>query len=86
MEAQFRQKFPTATPYWEGGKIAFDSVRYEDGERIVVSELKLSSLSKHRRNSLLKELQEKVANSRLSKKYSQISCEVLDFDDLAEQL
>jgi hypothetical protein len=86
LESQFRERFPGSSPYWEGGNIELDCVRFQGDSHVVVSEVKLGSLSQQTKISLLGELKRKVENSKLVRKFDKIDCEVLAFEGVIASL
>ena len=82
-----RSLYSDAARYWEGN-LEFDLVRAgpraDEGHPIVVSEVKWKRLSNTERGRILKELEEKWRRSNLSRKFANVSFEVIDAGILAD--
>jgi AAA+ ATPase superfamily predicted ATPase len=78
--------YPDAARYWEG-ELELDMVRADprpdERHHVIVSEVKWTRLNDADRARILKELEEKWQRSSISKKYSNVTFEVLDAGILA---
>ena len=79
-EDALRARWPGAARYWEAD-IELDAVRLE-GERLVVTEVKWTSLLKAARKARLAAMKSRFQKTRLGQKYPNARFEVLDASEL----
>jgi hypothetical protein len=79
----YRKKYSHGSRYWEKD-LEFDLVRFEDTSesRVIVTELKWKQLSPKEKQGIETALRDKWQRSLLSKKFSKVSFEIVDWNIL----
>lgn len=87
LEDAYRTLFLDAARYWESN-LEFDCVRYDpkDRDSVIISEIKLASLSEKERQNLQSKIKYQFSQSQLSKKFGLSKIEVLDLNDVLRHL